>query len=111
MRSASVPPKTGRNQTSPPKNPVSVPVCCVGNFRTSCRVARQRGEGRVVGKALEQLADVGDPERPLEADANVVPPLRKAQMVLLIPEVSSCRAVFIALWETLIKSSFERDGL
>jgi hypothetical protein len=46
-------------------------------------ISRQRGEGRVVGKPLEQLADVGDPEWTLEAHANVAPTLRKAQNVLL----------------------------
>ncbi len=44
-------------------------------------VARQRGEGRVIGKPLEQLAEVGDPEGALKAGANVVPTLRKAQIV------------------------------
>src|ERR1019366_1953676 len=47
------------------------------------QIARQRGERRIIRKALEQLADVGDPEGALEAHANVAPTLRKAQNALL----------------------------
>ena len=51
-----------------------------GELQDFVQIARQRGEGRVIGKPLEQLADVGDPEGTLEAGANVAPTLRKAQM-------------------------------
>src|ERR1019366_2445539 len=54
-----------------------------GKFQDFMEIARQRSERRVIGKSLEQLADVGDPERALEAHANVAPTLRKAQNVLL----------------------------
>ncbi len=83
MRSASVPPNTARNHTSPPKKPVSVPVCSTGKVQDFVEIARQRSEGRVIGKPLEQLADVGDPEGTLKAYTNVAPTLRKAQYVLL----------------------------
>ncbi len=88
MRSARAPPNTGRNHTSPPKNPVSVLACWVGKLQDFVQVARQRGERRVIGKPLEQFADVGDPEGPLEAGANVIPTLGKAHKKL---SVASCR--------------------
>ncbi len=77
------PPNTGRNQTSPPKKPVRRAGLLRRETQGFVQIARQRRERRVVGKPLEQLADVGDPERTLEAGANVVPTLGKAQMVLL----------------------------
>ncbi len=46
-----------------------------GKAQGLVQIARQRGEGRIVREALEELADVGDPEGPLEAGANVVPTL------------------------------------
>src|ERR1019366_2863852 len=54
-----------------------------GKFQDFMEIARQRSEGRVIGKPFEQLADVGDPEGTLEAGANVAPTLRKAQNALL----------------------------
>src|SRR5258708_6101172 len=44
------------------------------------KVARQRGEHRVVGETLEELRDVGDPERALEAGCYLVEPLAKAHV-------------------------------
>ena len=49
IRSASVPPKTGRNHTSPPKNPVSVPALLRwGNaaFRAGSAPARRTPRSR-----------------------------------------------------------------
>ena len=36
------------------------------------QIARQRGKRRVVRQPLEELADVGNPERPLKPGANFV---------------------------------------
>ena len=57
-----------------------------GEMQDFVQIARQRSERRIIGKPLEQLADVGDPEGTLEAGANVAPTLGKAQML----SVSSC---------------------
>ena len=46
------------------------------------QIARQRSEGGVVGEPLEELADVGDPEGPLEAGADVVPTLGEGHVVV-----------------------------
>ena len=43
------------------------------------QVARERCKGRVVGKPLEQFADVGDPEGPLKSGANFAEALGKIQ--------------------------------
>src|ERR1019366_7724639 len=55
-----------------------------GKFQDFMEIARQRSERRVIGKPLEQLADVGNPEGTLETHANVAPTLRNAQNALLI---------------------------
>jgi len=49
-----------------------------GETQLSLQIERQRGERAVIGEALEDFADVGDPERPLEAVANFFKPLAKA---------------------------------
>ena len=54
-----------------------------GKLKDFMQIARQRGERRIIRKALEQLANVSDPERTFEAHANVAPALRKAQNALL----------------------------
>ena len=43
------------------------------------QVAREHGEYRVVGKPLEKLADIGDPEWALESGANLVESFREGQ--------------------------------
>ena len=50
--------------------PVSVPVCSVEKFEFFLEVDGERGEGAVVGEALEDFGDVGDPEGALEAVAD-----------------------------------------
>src|SRR5271157_4775791 len=62
-----------------------------GEMQGFMEIARQRSEGRVIGKPFEQLADVSDPEGTLKAGANVTPTLRKAQNVLLMEPVVSCQ--------------------
>ncbi len=54
-----------------------------GKLKRFMQVTREGGECGVVRESFEQLTDVGNPEWPLEAGANVVPTLRKAQCVLL----------------------------
>src|SRR3954471_6864823 len=47
------------------------------------QVARQGGESGVKTYAFKNLADIGDPERALEAGADVLPALGNAQWDLL----------------------------
>ena len=47
------------------------------------KIAGQRSERGVVGEPLKQLADIGDPERPLEARANLAQTFGKSQKWLL----------------------------
>jgi hypothetical protein len=47
------------------------------------QIAGERCERRVVGKALEEFADVSDPEGPLKAGANLVQAIGKGQKWLL----------------------------
>jgi hypothetical protein len=42
------------------------------------KIVGERGECAVIGEALENLADVGDPEGALEAVADFLEPLAKA---------------------------------
>ena len=46
-------------------------------------VTREEDGGAVVGQALEEFAEVGDPEGGLEAFANFFQALGKAQAILL----------------------------
>ena len=59
--------------------PVSVPVCSVEKFSCLLQVESQRRERAVVGEALENFGDVGDPEGTLEAGANFMQALRNVQ--------------------------------
>jgi hypothetical protein len=43
------------------------------------KVARQYGKDRIVGKALEKFANVGDPEGTFEAGANLLQTFGKTQ--------------------------------
>ena len=51
-----------------------------GEIQRFVKVAGQRSEGRIVGEALEELAEVGDPEGTLEAVADFLEPLAKSHV-------------------------------
>ena len=52
-----------------------------GEIQLLLQIQSQRSERSVVGKALENFGDIGDPEGPLEAGANFTEALRKVQRV------------------------------
>jgi len=51
-----------------------------GKVEFFLKVKGERGERAVVGEALEDFRDVGDPEGTLEAVADFLEPLAKAHM-------------------------------
>src|SRR5207245_157591 len=51
-----------------------------GEIQRFVKVAGQRSESRIVGEALEELAEVGDPEGTLEAVADFQEPLAKSHV-------------------------------
>ena len=60
-----------------------------GEMQDFVEIARQRSEGSVVGEPLEQLADVGDPEGPLEARCECR--ATAAQSSICSPRGTSCQ--------------------
>ena len=62
--------KDGQEPDQPAEEAGKIGGALGGEVQRFVEIAGQRRKGGVIGKALEQFADVGDPERPLKAGAH-----------------------------------------
>ena len=82
-RSASVPPRIGQKPDDEAEGADEPAGEFAREVELFVEVNREDGGGAVVGDALEDFREVGDPEGGLEAFANFFQALGKAQAILL----------------------------